>query len=1302
MKKINTTNSVILAIVIFTAGILFAIGCNNNVNFKDNVTETTTANVQKLGSLSLNINDSKYRTIMPTFSINHFDLSADGPNGAGFQILDLTADTAFKSDMAVGAWTITVFGKDLSENAVAKGIATVNIVEGTNDATIDVNYVQDTSGSVNITIDWTSSDVSIDSVILQINSEASSDIYSSGTSVNYTNVNMPSGFYIFKFQLFYQGVLRAGSAHSVHIYDYLSSAATISLTSNDFSKPPAAPTSLNVVKGLNKLVVSWPDSSNVEEGYTLERSVNDALNFIVIGADLPPNATFFEDVSVDPDVNYYYRVKAFNSFGESQYNPVTMGTFVLPNVSNITPALYSTGIPANTDIIINFNGEMNLSIFGTVTLSGYVFQNNVNCSMTISGNVLTINPNTDFPGGVYSGIAVSGFQDISGNLMISYNNPDYNFSVNGMIAYYPFDATLDDMSGNGYNMTFTTSYTGSSIPMLIIDRYGLPDAAYRIYESDCYMDTTITTIPSSFTISAWVYNEGTSMDQIVFSKYNDLSSDDKHAEMCLKKDTMGNLKFFMGNGINLGLDINGNNNSMNEDMSNDKWHNVVITFDGMNGNMYIDGALSGSGTFSGTRQNTTTPLYFGYYYSTQTSYYWSGKLDDIRIYNYAQNGTEILDIYNSEKPLPFGVLEINYPATGQIVEPTTDIRIVFDSTMDPNPYGEYTIAFVNPPINLSNSYGVFSFSTTNKEYDTVTFNSSYNLPADTYSGITITGFKNAGGSLMTEYADATYDFKVRGEVALFLFNGNVNSYINSTLHDYSCLYNIFPTFVNDRNNESGKAISFNVVDNYLDTQISKLDGDFTLSAWVSYTDTTVPRPIISKYNTSDANSQFNLQIDTNGNLNFFMGDGSGKGIILDGNNDTASDLIANNWYHVAVSMNGTTGRLFINGIETDSGTFAGTRQTETNGINLGRYFNGAFQYFNGKIDDVHVYNYALTTAEIGGIYSAEKPKVYVMNILSPADGALDVSPDANIVIQFSGSLDGTTFGTMTFNQPDFTYTNAVNCAMSFTTTNVTNDTVIIDPMTNFVGMQYMTITSITGFKDVGGVAMMSYSNPSYDFTAKSISLYYKFDGDLSDDSGYPGSIKLDGIPAYFTLPDLTTDRHGTINAAYLFSPVEENGIKSAGWVDISGSDPITMSLWVKAASTDYASDQVISVLGTSDVDATRFGLYINGTTTDRVGFYGYGTANFVSDATLDTEWTHWSATYDGTTVKLYRNGVFNTSQSIALDIGYGSNGSPYVGAWTQSSYTSFFDGCIDEVRIYNYALTESEILAIYNEEKPIQ
>ena len=69
-------------------------------------------------------------------------------------------------------------------------------------------------------------------------------------------------------------------------------------------------------------------------------------------------------------------------------------------------------------------------------------------------------------------------------------------------------------------------------------------------------------------------------------------------------------------------------------------------------------------------------------------------------------------------------------------------------------------------------------------------------------------------------------------------------------------------------------------------------------------------------------------------------------------------------------------------------------------------------------------------------------------------------------------------------------------------------------------------------------------------------------------------------------------------------------------------------------------------------------------------------------------WTHLAATFGDTTLRLYVNGVQVATQTVPAPIDT-SNGTLTIGGDT--FYGQHFAGRIDEVRIYNTALTASEI-----------
>jgi Concanavalin A-like lectin/glucanases superfamily len=71
------------------------------------------------------------------------------------------------------------------------------------------------------------------------------------------------------------------------------------------------------------------------------------------------------------------------------------------------------------------------------------------------------------------------------------------------------------------------------------------------------------------------------------------------------------------------------------------------------------------------------------------------------------------------------------------------------------------------------------------------------------------------------------------------------------------------------------------------------------------------------------------------------------------------------------------------------------------------------------------------------------------------------------------------------------------------------------------------------------------------------------------------------------------------------------------------------------------------------------------------------------------DWTHLAGTFDGTTLRLYVNGALIGSKpsSSPIDV---TNGVLRIGG-TRSFTGEFFPGLIDEVRIYNRALSQQEL-----------
>jgi hypothetical protein len=135
---------------------------------------------------------------------------------------------------------------------------------------------------------------------------------------------------------------------------------------------------------------------------------------------------------------------------------------------------------------------------------------------------------------------------------------------------------------------------------------------------------------------------------------------------------------------------------------------------------------------------------------------------------------------------------------------------------------------------------------------------------------------------------------------------------------------------------------------------------------------------------------------------------------------------------------------------------------------------------------------------------------------------------------------------------------------------------------------------------------------------------------------------------------------------------------------------LTIAAWVNPAAFDGWETLVIKERGPG---ALSYGLWAHDSAAGPVGVLSAGGDQELHGANVlpTGVWTHVALTWDGATARLYVNGVQAASRALAGPIAAGNQ--PLRIGGGASFAGEFFEGRIDEVRLYNRALTAAEILS---------
>ncbi|MEO9796534.1 MAG: LamG-like jellyroll fold domain-containing protein, partial [Crocinitomicaceae bacterium] len=450
------------------------------------------------------------------------------------------------------------------------------------------------------------------------------------------------------------------------------------------------------------------------------------------------------------------------------------------------------------------------------------------------------------------------------------------------------------------------------------------------------------------------------------------------------------------------------------------------------------------------------------------------------------------------------------------------------------------------------------------------------------------------------------------------------------------------------------ALNFDATDDKVacGTGISLAGGSFTIECWAQSTPSASSQHFFSMGSTVTGQG-LHARIEPSGavKLGFWSAD------VTSAPQATSTDGL---WHHYSFTYNHLTNsqKIYVDGSMITSNTTG----TDYNGS--GNFYIGVIQlsgfgpqeYWNGNLDDFRVWNYERSAAEI----SAE-----MNNCLDGTETGLLALYDMEDGTGSSSLTD------LTGNGNDGTLTNM----------DASTDWVTGFGCTSTCSVDEQTITEADFSICSAGTATVNL-----DGSELGNSYYLR---DNSDDAVVDGPITGTGSGISFstgTVSSTTTynvfaHTAGVLGEGLNFDGTDDRVIGSDAGLPL-GSSARTIEGWIKTDGTANSNEFIIE-WGSPAVGGNECGLGLH--PSGRTFFWGHS-ADILGPTNLDDgNWHHIAFSYDGTTGTLYADGNIEGSANLSLNTS--TTGSFQLG----EGNGEYLDGSIDNVSVWNYAKTQTEI-----------
>ena len=906
-------------------------------------------------------------------------------------------------------------------------------------------------------------------------------------------------------------------------------------------------------------------------------------------------------------------------------------------------------------------------------------------------------------------ISEPGYLLIKDYAYTSFDNLSYVYSPissPGLVAYYPFNGNANDESGNGNDGTVNGA-------TLVADRFGNASSAYSFDGVDDYIEvgnSESLSPTNELTIAVWANQRSSGTSNIVGKYRNNSLWDDSHWIGAI------NNKF--------GFSITGENNSVLniesiEQIVNDNWYFLCGTLKNSILKFFVNGAMEDT-LITEFSNLATSSLGLGIgdaYGGGQIPF--SGLIDDIRIYNRALSEAEIEALYHEGgwDPVPPIIVSTSPAQNALNVAQAAAISVTFDQDMNAATLDANT--FVVHGSQTGRLNGAYTLSS-GDSIATFTPDSPFKVGEQVSVTLT-TGVQSAAGdSLVNPFAWA-FTVEVLGGSGEF-----------ATAVNYGVGTNPWSVSAADLDGDGDSDLA---VANLYSDNVSVLlgNGDGTFQDKIDFEVGEYPQSVI--YADLDGDGDLDLATANRNSDNVSVLLGNGDGTFLAQTVHAAGD---GPWSVYAADLDGdgdldlTTANSRSDNVSVLLNSGDGTFGSYTN-YTAG---DGPASIFSADLDgdgdlDLASINYASDNVSVllgngEGTFASQMTysvgdepwSVYASDL--DGDGDLDLTTanhSTNTVSVLPNIGNGTFPNQYSYTAGDYpTYAFPADLDgdgdLDLAAANEESDNVSV--LLNNGDGAFQTQTSYAAgdapysvfSADLDGDGDLDLVTTNHNSNTVSILLntggapptaglvaHYPFNGNANDESGNANHGTVNGAT-------LTTDRFGNANSAYSFDGVDD-------WINVANSTSlqlfdITVSVWVNTIA-DGVVNGVINQnkhgssteedgnwrLLITDENAIRFDVYYPNSTN--------ATHSTASGVYTSGNWSHIVATNDGITIRIYLNGatVLETTQNVRS----GPVTDPIeIGRFRHNDVPSHYSpGDIDDIRIYNRALTASEIQALYHE-----